>query len=216
MIEAERIFEAREALADKRWRATWPTNWPAPSRPRAGRRSPFPAARRRSCSSRSCREIDIAVEPRRRDAGRRALGAGDLASAPTPRLVRAHLLQNKAAARALRAAGRTTRERRERCPAFDVAVLGMGNDGHTASFFPGGDTLAEAIDAETAKRLIAITAPGAGEPRLTFTLPACSNRRAACAPHRGRGEAEGAEAGAGRRAGRRHAGARRAARCSRP
>ena len=35
----------------------------------------------------------------------------------------------------------------------------------------GGDSLAEAIDADTKKRLIAITAPGAGEPRLTFTLP---------------------------------------------
>ena len=59
----------------------------------------------------------------------------------------------------------------EKIAAFDVAVLGMGNDGHTASFFPGGDHLAEAIDAGTSKRLIAITAPGAGEPRLTFTLP---------------------------------------------
>jgi 6-phosphogluconolactonase len=51
-------------------------------------------------------------------------------------------------------------------------VLGMGTDGHTASFFPGGDKLAEAIDPHTQARIIGINAPGAGEPRLTFTLPA--------------------------------------------
>ena len=85
------------------------------------------------------------------------------------RLVRQHLLQNKAAA--ARFVPLVDNPDAENIPAFDVAVLGMGNDGHTASFFPGGDTLAEAIDAETRKRLIAITAPGAGEPRLTFTLP---------------------------------------------
>ncbi len=56
-------------------------------------------------------------------------------------------------------------------PPFDVAVLGMGSDGHTASFFPGGDRLTEALDSDTPKRLIEITAPGAGEARLTFTLP---------------------------------------------
>lgn len=55
---------------------------------------------------------------------------------------------------------------------LDVVVLGMGGDGHTASFFPGGDTLAEAIDPHTEKNIIAISAPGSGEPRLTFTLPA--------------------------------------------
>ncbi len=55
--------------------------------------------------------------------------------------------------------------------AFDVVVLGMGNDGHTASFFPGGDHLKEAIDPETSAAIVAISAPGSGEPRLTFTLP---------------------------------------------
>jgi 6-phosphogluconolactonase len=44
----------------------------------------------------------------------------------------------------------------------------MGNDGHTASFFPGGDTLTEALTGEGP--VVAITAPGAGEPRVTLTL----------------------------------------------
>lgn len=51
---------------------------------------------------------------------------------------------------------------------LDVAILGMGNDGHTASFFPGGDTLNEALTVDGP--VIAIRAPGAGEPRVTLTL----------------------------------------------
>lgn len=55
--------------------------------------------------------------------------------------------------------------------AFDVVILGMGNDGHTASYFPAGDNLARAIDKTNSDAVIEMNAPGAGEPRLTFTLP---------------------------------------------
>lgn len=53
----------------------------------------------------------------------------------------------------------------------DVCILGMGTDGHTASFFPGGDNLATATDPECQRRVVSMNAEGAGEARLTLTLP---------------------------------------------
>src|SRR5690606_14632384 len=47
-----------------------------------------------------------------------------------------------------------------------------GEDGHTASLFPGGDRLAEALDMQSGRMVTGMTAPGAPEPRITLTLPA--------------------------------------------
>ncbi|WBO59876.1 6-phosphogluconolactonase [Acidocella sp. MX-AZ03] len=52
-----------------------------------------------------------------------------------------------------------------------AAILGMGEDGHTASFFPGGDNLAAALAPSNGQKVETMQAPGAGEPRVTLTLP---------------------------------------------
>lgn len=65
----------------------------------------------------------------------------------------------------------STRDRFDQYLPFDVVVLGMGLDGHTASFFPGGDNLEIAIDINNEQILIDMQALDAGEPRVTFTLP---------------------------------------------
>jgi 6-phosphogluconolactonase len=52
-------------------------------------------------------------------------------------------------------------------PAFDLVLLGMGDDGHTASLFPGGPELA----APPSRLVVASTAPFDPPERITFTLP---------------------------------------------
>ena len=55
-------------------------------------------------------------------------------------------------------------------PVFDLAVLGAGDDGHTASLFPGSETLGESL------RLAVSVRPSAGRPgRVTLTLPVLNN-----------------------------------------
>ena len=94
------------------------------------------------------------------------------------RLVKQGLLQNNAkAARFVPMFGNV-----EAAAALelDVVVLGMGDDGHTASFFPAGDKLAEALNKKTTISLLPMQAPAAGEPRLTYTLPALLKAKVLC------------------------------------
>ena len=85
------------------------------------------------------------------------------------RLVKMHLLQNAAARATFLPLVGTAESAITALPLpLAAAVLGMGLDGHTASFFPGGDRLAAALASH--HLLETISAPGAGESRVTLTL----------------------------------------------
>jgi 6-phosphogluconolactonase len=56
-------------------------------------------------------------------------------------------------------------------PLFDVMLLGVGDDGHTASLFPGEPTLKEAR-----RWVVAVNSPKYGQ-RITLTYPALESSR---------------------------------------
>lgn len=59
---------------------------------------------------------------------------------------------------------------KEGTPRFDLILLGLGEDGHTASLFPGSD----AMD-ETREPVAVVFAPGSKEQRVTLTLLVINN-----------------------------------------
>lgn len=111
---------------------------------------------------------------------------GDPASNTT--LVKEHLLQNHAArARflSLKQPGETPEEGLEAVKRelgqlalpIDVLILGMGNDGHTASLFPDAPELPGAMDVVSSDIVAVMTPPSQAQRRITLTFAVLSEAR---------------------------------------
>ncbi|OAI94379.1 6-phosphogluconolactonase [Pseudomonas putida] len=94
-------------------------------------------------------------------------------------LLRRHLLQGEAAkarlvglyhqAASLEAAALAADQALSELPPIDVLVLGMGDDGHTASLFPDSPNLAEGLRRDGERRCLPMLAPRVPHQRLSLT-----------------------------------------------
>lgn len=58
---------------------------------------------------------------------------------------------------------------------FDIVVLGMGNDGHTASFFPDASNVEDLVDINSPAQLLSCNSPSTQVARVTWSLPILLN-----------------------------------------
>ncbi|MFC5584525.1 6-phosphogluconolactonase [Nitratireductor kimnyeongensis] len=104
------------------------------------------------------------------------------------RLVAQHLLQNRAARAAFvglyqpadsitDAAGKAAGVIAGIPAPLDVVVLGMGNDRHTASFFPDATTIETLLKPAEGPDVLPVSSESAGEPRLTLSMSRIAGAR---------------------------------------
>jgi len=104
------------------------------------------------------------------------------------RLVRQHLLRNEAAAASfsgMKNSAITAGDGEKECEQqllnisrpFDVLILGMGGDGHTASLFPGAEKLAVATAMDSGRTCIGLAPLTAPHERMSLTLPVILDSR---------------------------------------
>ncbi|HTN34651.1 MAG TPA: 6-phosphogluconolactonase [Marinobacter sp.] len=109
-------------------------------------------------------------------------------TASNTRLVKEHLLQGQAGAArflSIKQPGATPSEgllavkselEKLTLP-LDVLILGMGNDGHTASLFPDAPELERALDPENTEMVTPMTPPSQPHKRITLTWSSMCNAR---------------------------------------
>jgi len=146
----------------------------------SGGRTPLPLFKQLSETELEWDKVDITL------ADERWVDEGHEASNTS--LVKQNLIQNKAASARfveLKTDGHDTKDGvsaaqenvASMAQPFDALILGMGEDGHTASLFPCSEQVQAGLDMNSGKTCIAVQPTTAPHQRISLTLPALLNSR---------------------------------------